>query len=205
MLCQNCGKNEVNFRYTQIVNGVKKEMALCDKCAKKLGLYNNMDFSMPISMSSFLGDMLSDYEEAFLPSFSSVATSECNTCGTDYDEFIESGLLGCENCYDVFSNKIDSLLKNIHGSNRHVGKISKFIESSNGLDEFNKGEKEIKNNKKEKVSKIDELKDSLNKAIKEERYEDAAKIRDEIKKEEKKLNKGNKKVEDKNDDNKEEK
>ena len=164
-----------------------------------------MDFSMPISMSSFLGDMLSDYEEAFLPSFSSVATSECNTCGTDYDEFIESGLLGCENCYDVFSNKIDSLLKNIHGSNRHVGKISKFIESSNGLDEFNKGEKEIKNNKKEKVSKIDELKDSLNKAIKEERYEDAAKIRDEIKKEEKKLNKGNKKVEDKNDDNKEEK
>ena len=39
MLCQNCGKNEVNFRYTQIVNGVKKEMALCDKCAKKLGLY----------------------------------------------------------------------------------------------------------------------------------------------------------------------
>ena len=38
MLCQNCGKNEVNFRYTQIVNGVKKEMALCDKCAKELGL-----------------------------------------------------------------------------------------------------------------------------------------------------------------------
>lgn len=34
MFCQNCGKNEVNFRYTQIVNGVKKEMALCDKCAK---------------------------------------------------------------------------------------------------------------------------------------------------------------------------
>lgn len=25
MLCQNCGKNEVNFRYTQIINGVKKK------------------------------------------------------------------------------------------------------------------------------------------------------------------------------------
>lgn len=24
MLCQNCGKNEVNFKYTQVVNGVKK-------------------------------------------------------------------------------------------------------------------------------------------------------------------------------------
>ena len=193
MLCQNCGKNEVNFRYTQIVNGVKKEMTLCEDCARKLGLYNDMDFSMPISMSSFLGDMLGNYEEAFLPSFSSIATSKCNTCGTDYDEFIERGLLGCENCYDVFSNKIDSLLKNIHGSNRHVGRISKFIESNNNLNEFNKAEKELKNNKKEKVSKIEELKEKLNKAIKEERYEDAAKLRDEIKKEDKKLNKDNNK------------
>ena len=162
MFCQNCGKNEVNFRYTQIVNGVKKEMALCDKCAKKL-----------------------DYEdETFLPSFSGIATSKCNNCKTDYDEFIETGLLGCENCYNVFSNKIDSLLKNIHGSNRHVGRISKFIENSNNLGDFKPVEKKIKTNKTERASKIEELKEKLNKAIKEERYEDAAKIRDEIKKEE---------------------
>lgn len=191
MLCQNCGKNEVNFRYTQVVNGVKKEMALCDNCAKKLGLYNDMDFSMPISMSSFLGDMLNDYrDEAFLPSFSSIVTSECNNCKTSYDEFIESGLLGCENCYDIFSNKIDSLLKNIHGSNRHVGRISKFIENNNNLEKAKKNEKndnlKDKSSKLGNTSKIEELKEKLNKAIKEERYEDAAKIRDEIKKEEKK-------------------
>ena len=30
MLCQNCGKNEVNFRYTQVINGEKREIALCD-------------------------------------------------------------------------------------------------------------------------------------------------------------------------------
>ena len=160
MFCQNCGKNEVNFRYTQIVNGVKKEMALCDKCAKKLGLYNDMDFNMPISMSSFLGNMLSDYEdETFLPSFSGIATSKCNNCKTDYDEFIETGLLGCENCYNVFSNKIDSLLKNIHGSNRHVGRISKFIENSNNLGDFKPVEKKIKTNKTERASKIEELKE----------------------------------------------
>ena len=57
---------------------------------------------MPISMSSFLGYMLSDYEdETFLPSFSGIATSKCNNCKTDYDELIETGLLGCENCYNV--------------------------------------------------------------------------------------------------------
>ena len=160
MVCQNCGKNEANVKYTQIVNGVKKEMALCDKCAKKLGLYNDMDFNMPISMSSFLGNMLSDYEdETFLPSFSGIATSKCNNCKTDYDEFIETGLLGCENCYNVFSNKIDSLLKNIHGSNRHVGRISKFIENSNNLGDFKPVEKKIKTNKTERASKIEELKE----------------------------------------------
>ena len=45
MLCQNCGKNEANIRYTQIVNGVKKEMALCSDCAEKLGV-ENMNLTM---------------------------------------------------------------------------------------------------------------------------------------------------------------
>ena len=27
MYCENCGKNYANVRYTQIINGVKKEMA----------------------------------------------------------------------------------------------------------------------------------------------------------------------------------
>ena len=185
MLCQNCGKNEVNFRYTQVINGVKKEMALCDKCAKELGVYH-MDFSMPISMSSFLGDMLSEYaSESFLPSFNSAVATKCNSCKTNYDEFIESGLLGCEDCYDVFTNKIDALLKNIHGSNRHVGRISKFIENDSKLEKNNSAKKEEKENKKAEKAKIEELKERLNKAIKEERYEDAAKLRDEIKKEEK--------------------
>ena len=36
MVCQNCGKNEANVKYTQIVNGVKKEMVLCEECAEKM-------------------------------------------------------------------------------------------------------------------------------------------------------------------------
>ena len=36
MKCQNCGKNEANFQYRQIINGKKKELILCSECAKKL-------------------------------------------------------------------------------------------------------------------------------------------------------------------------
>ena len=59
MLCENCGENEANVRYTQIVNGVKKEMKLCDKCADELGI-GEMDFNMPINLSSFLSDFFLD-------------------------------------------------------------------------------------------------------------------------------------------------
>ena len=82
MLCQNCGKNEVNFRYTQIINGVKKEMALCDKCAKELGL-ESLDFNMPINFSSFLGDFLSvASENSFLPSFVKTNTLKLSLVAT---------------------------------------------------------------------------------------------------------------------------
>ena len=38
MVCQNCGKNEANVKQNQIVNGVKKEMVLCEECAEKMGI-----------------------------------------------------------------------------------------------------------------------------------------------------------------------
>lgn len=182
MLCENCGENEANVRYTQIVNGVKKEMHLCDKCSKELGI-GNFDFNMPINFSSFLGDFFED-EKEFLPSFGVPEKLICNNCGMTYDEFINTGKFGCEDCYEIFSNRIDPILKNIHGGNRHIGRgilqnrnrrienISKPVKTKNV---------EIKN----EDNKLDELKNDLKKAIKEERYEDAAKLRDEIKKLEK--------------------
>ena len=194
MLCQNCGKNEVNFRYTQIINGVKKEMALCDKCAKSLGL-ESLDFNMPINFSSFLGDFLNDaMDTQFLPSFTKTTTMQCDNCGTTYDEFIDTGKFGCSHCYDIFADGLDNVLKNIHGSARHVGRRSNLsLEDRKTVEEDVqkvKGKKttEVEKNKENakqnnsKEEKIKQLNADLKKAIKEERYEDAAKIRDEIKK-----------------------
>ena len=211
MLCQNCGKNEVTFRYTQVINGVKKEMALCDKCAKSLGL-ESLDFNMPINFSSFLGDFFGEgMEEGFLPSFTQTGTLECDNCGMSYDEFIETGKFGCEHCYDVFSNGLDNVLKNIHGSSSHVGRRSRL--SKEEINNVAQDVKNAENNKKAKTTqikngaknmkdkknaqnpdgivknekelakeeKLKELNEQLKIAIKEERYEDAAKIRDEIK------------------------
>ena len=59
MLCENCGKRQANVMYTQIINGDKKEMHLCEECSHKLGI-DNISLSMPIDFSSFFGGLLDD-------------------------------------------------------------------------------------------------------------------------------------------------
>ena len=178
MLCQNCGKNEVTFRYTQVINGVKKELNLCDNCARELGL-KDINFNMPISFSSFLSDFFNDYSDNLLPSFMGTEALSCKNCGTTFDNFINSGEFGCSNCYDIFEDRISPILKNLQGATRHVGRGYREIEPKAGDVEKHV---EKANNKEKKETKLDKLQKDLQKAIKDERYEDAAKIRDEIKK-----------------------
>jgi protein arginine kinase activator len=181
MLCSNCGKNEATIRYTHIVNGKKKEMALCEECAKKEGI-DDLDFSMPIDFSSFLGDFFED--DNIISNFALPQTQKCKKCGLTYDEFIKTGRFGCNKCYDAFSNKLDNILKNLHGSSRHIGRKPQNIEIEESKVENNESSNEDRKNNviDEKQQKINQLNSDLQLAIKEERYEDAAKIRDEIKK-----------------------
>lgn len=157
MLCQNCGKNEVNFTYTQVINGEKREIALCDKCAKKLGL-ESLDFSREIE------DLFNmSFAESFLPSFA------------------RTNMLGSRNLGTIFNNDIFS--------NPFFGEVRQEpeqIETTSGLNDAEKQDvlKDIENatKKNKQENKKQKLESELEKAIKEERYEDAAKIRDEIKK-----------------------
>lgn len=197
MMCQNCNENEANVKYTQIINGVKKQMNLCDKCAKELGI-DNISFDMKMDFSNFLGDFFDDINQDFIPTLIKSQSLLCDKCGNSYDDFIKNGKFGCDRCYDTFQNKIDSILKNIHGSNKHVGRNIRQIENKENTDnkikkmkvnknnENDKQKEQNKNDKEIKIKeKIEELKVRLKQEIKEERYEDAANTRDEIKKLEK--------------------
>lgn len=180
MKCQNCGKNNANVKYTQIINGEKKEFILCEDCAEKLGINSKINFEMPMSFGSFFGEFFDEYKSShpLLEELSNNNLQKCNKCGMTYEEFINKGKFGCDNCYTVFSNKIDGVLKNIQGANIHTGRKGKKVEGKIATNVK-------KSETKKQEDKNTELKNKLNKAIKEERYEDAAKIRDEIKKLEK--------------------
>lgn len=183
MLCDNCGKREANVRYSENINGKVRELNLCEECSKKLGI-GQMEFSMPMDFSNFFGDFMEEFTKPeWMPLLNNVKTLTCDNCGYTFDDIVNTGKLGCPNCYEVFETELDPIIKRIHGTNRHVGRIGKIID--NKIDQkFNSNSNDKPKENKEK-SKLEELQEQLKKAIKEERYEDAAKIRDEIKKIEK--------------------
>ena len=178
MLCQNCNENEANVKYTQIINGVKKQMNLCEKCARELGI-DDISFSMPMDFSNFLGNMFENDLGDLMPSFTKPETLLCEKCGSSYEDFIQNGKFGCNSCYDTFETQIDNLLKKIHGVNRHIGRNGRLLGK---VEKQQERTEKVKPKMEESKQKLEQLKEKLKQEIKEERYEDAAKTRDEIKK-----------------------
>ena len=178
MLCENCGKNEANVKYTENINGKVRELHLCEECSRKLGI-GQIDFNIPIDFSNFLSGFM---EPEFMPMLNGINKINCKTCGTTFDDILNTGMFGCSDCFETFQDRIDPIIKKIQGSNRHVGRVAKEIDNKIGNEH-----KEVKKSEENNVNenKLEKLQEELKEAIKEERYEDAAKIRDEIKKLEK--------------------
>lgn len=190
MLCDNCGKRNANVRYSENINGRKKELNLCEECSQKLGI-GHMDFNMPIDFSSFFGEFMEDLgTPEFMSLLGEVKQLKCNSCGHTFEDIANTGKLGCGNCYEVFEERLDPILRRIQGDNHHIGRVGKILD--NKIEQrLNKQaeSKEVTNNLSEetkKESQLEKLQDQLKQAIKEEKYEEAAKIRDEIKEIEKK-------------------
>lgn len=175
MNCENCGRNYANVRYTQIINGNKSERFLCEECSKRLGI-QNIDLSM--DFSGLLGDVLSSFEqESLFQDLLKTKDVRCKRCDFSFEDFINTGKFGCEDCYSEFEERIDPILRSIQGSNRHIGRIGK-IENA----EDNKEEKWEELEKEAQNPEIEKLKKDLKSAVKEENYEEAAILRDKIKK-----------------------
>lgn len=186
MLCDNCGKRNANVKYSENINGRRKELNLCEECSKKLGV-TNMDFNMPIDFSSFFGGFMEDFTTSeFMPLLQEIKTLKCNNCGYTFEDIANTGKLGCGNCYEVFEERLDPIIRKMQGANKHVGRtgkiIDKKVEQKMSNEECQKKDRVNKKNDNKKENQLEKLKEDLKQAIQEERYEDAAKIRDEINK-----------------------
>ena len=182
MKCDNCGQREATVRYSENINGKRRELHLCEECSRELGI-DRMDFSMPIDFSNFFAGLLGELESPeLMPMFDSMKGLKCKNCGYEFDDILNTGKFGCANCYDTFESRLDPIIRKIQGSNQHIGRLGKITEHKIDVNP-EKGSKVTK--KSRQKSEVEELKEKLKLAVKEERYEDAAKLRDEIAKKEK--------------------
>ena len=152
-LCQICKQREATVYFTQIINGVKTKMNVCSKCAG-----TNV---IKIDLNSLITGLLNIQNQEIRTADQVI---QCERCKMTIDEFNSTGKMGCSKCYEVFFEPMQQLLNRIHGNTHHRGKVPKKLVSVQATN-----------------AKIDELKKELSECIKNEAYEKAAEIRDQIK------------------------
>jgi protein arginine kinase activator len=173
MKCEACEKAPATVHLTEIVNKKKRELHLCEDCAREKGVSVKATFGepekpSPLKEAAAISGAIEKHaiekaQAGALARVDDLSNTACPVCGLSFAEFRASGRLGCANDYMAFKKGLVPLLEKIHGKVEHHGKVPAHI-----------GERI------ERQRKVAELRQKLNAAIQREEYEKAAELRDEI-------------------------
>ena len=154
MLCESCGEYDANVHLTHVIEGVSRELHLCEDCASRSGI--NVEGSMSLTdIFMGLGPMSNDETAG--------VTKVCPLCGMGLVDFRSTSRLGCPVCYDTFRVELDPMLAGMHKGTKHAGKRPPAADDG-----------------PEAYSRLRSLEKDLTSAVAAENYEAAAKLRDEI-------------------------
>ena len=162
MMCEDCGIRPAKFHLMTIINGDRVERNLCPTCmAKHQKPIPGIDFSnLAGILNSILENRSNRESEREDTEYDALV---CEQCGMTYAEFQKCGMLGCANCYQAFKTPLNALLQRVHGNTQHAGRVPGGVHSGTSI-----------------RMNIDRLKEKLQKAVADEEYEQAAKLRDTI-------------------------
>jgi protein arginine kinase activator len=160
MQCQICNKNEATIHLTEIADGVRTEMHLCELCAHEQGIAVKTNIPINELLSNLLAvqpadDQLSGRLDKSL---------SCPHCGFTLDQFRKEALLGCPYDYEVFEKALLPLIEKAHNcKTTHCGKFPSRVPQD--------AKKQIE---------LLILRQQLEAAVQSEDYELAARLRDKI-------------------------
>lgn len=169
MLCSICNKNLATIHIQEVVNDVQKAVHICQICAAAKGL--NIPGPEGMNLIEFLQNISSDNAkplQSYVINKEEVKTADiltCPKCGWDNEKMRKTGRLGCPECYHSFRDKLADALAVMHRGTIHCGKIPSVIV----------GERNTF------VANFLKLQKQLEKHIRNEEYEEAAKVRDKLK------------------------
>jgi len=176
MVCEDCGNNEATCLYTEIQSlehtNKKTVHHLCRECAEKRSGGETLT-TTSLDIGHFLAELAEQNpDESVEPE-----GAACPSCGFVYGQLGKEGRLGCNACYDVFETEIDTLLKRIHGSILHTGKVPR---RSGGSSTRELPPAKERPRISDLNAQISELEKELGIAVSDENFERAAQLRDRI-------------------------
>jgi len=157
MKCDSCQEKATVF-YTQVSEGKLKKFVLCESCAQDKGITNPEGLLMA---EELLGAAAPSAEVADVFPFES--EDSCSKCGFTMEDLRKVGRLGCPACYRAFSGEILQRLPSLHKGTEHTGYLPEGLVKQQAVRQEHS-----------------DLAAKLEAAVQEERFEDAAKLRDRI-------------------------
>lgn len=162
MLCEKCGEAEATVKFVKIENNNKSELHLCQACAQ-----GHTGFSLGFDLPNILSSLFQ-----YTPFSTNIVQDgvKCPTCGLSFLDIQKSGRLGCSSCFEVFASELEPVVRRIHGSTTHVGKVPARNYPKVWADR-----------------QIEEVRCKLDECVRSENFEQAAIYRDEIRRLQQKL------------------
>jgi protein arginine kinase activator len=157
MKCQRCPK-QATLHITEVLGDDRfEEVHLCEDCAKKYLYEPAGGGKKPAGKAAADAPAL---DPADAP-----AEGTCPECGMPFVEFRNHGRLGCPHDYDAFREELLPLLESVHGDVKHAGKAPR--KGARAKAAGGGGE-------------LAGLRRKLQQLVADEKYEDAARVRDQI-------------------------
>lgn len=156
MICQLCKNQRATLHITEIDRQERRELHICQECARLKGLAENP--FMPLT------ELLGEPDVGKKRSPKAQPTDiRCPSCGIGLEDIRKGGRFGCDQDLDVFDPWLETALEQRHGEVQHVGKIPRNAAEG-----------------RKREAEICRLKRALEKAVRSEDFEAAARLRDQI-------------------------
>jgi len=161
MRCGLCKQNEATIHYTEVIDNKVQKIHLCAACARERGI----DVELPFSFSDIMSALTQELQSLHGADAAAAPPDDraCPSCGLTFAQFAKQGRLGCAQCYETFDSALHKIVQSVQKAPRHVGKVPSRSLAGQDI-----------------VQRIARLEQALARAVTDERYEECATLRDDI-------------------------
>jgi protein arginine kinase activator len=162
--CELCGEEKATMHLLRVVEGAVTHTHLCPDCAQSIAEQTD-GLAIVLAVPSVFRRLTQDAADEVVVEAPPAHNEDkfCGVCGTTLSDIRESGMVGCSNCYRIFSEDLASALETETQQVQHLGKMPQRLSESDSV--------------RQEIMRLERM---LNELVACERFEEAAGVRDRL-------------------------